>query len=149
MSSTRLKKIPGIDQAPFIGALLRMAHRKVVARLLEALAARGLGDINPAHFGLFLYPPIDGMRPTDLAKRLGTSKQALNHLVGQLEKLGYLERRRDTAGRAGVYLTERGWLVVESNVATMRQLEVDWQRQLGTRRFADIKAALRELTGLG
>ena len=45
------------------------------------------------------------------------------------------------------YLTEQGWLVLESNVATMCALEEDWQRQLGEQRFSVLKAALRELTG--
>jgi DNA-binding MarR family transcriptional regulator len=148
MSSARLKRIPGIEEAPYIGALLRLAHQEAISRLLKALADRGLGDINQAYFGLFQYPPIDGMRPIDLAKRLGMSKQALNHLLGQLEKLGYLQRRHEQPnGHAAVYLTERGWLVVESNIATMRQLEADWQRKLGKERFADLKAALKELSG--
>ena len=148
MSSVRLKRIPGIKDAPYIGALLRLAHQEGRSRLLQALAERGLGDINQAHFGLFQYPPIDGMRPTDLAGRLGISKQALNHLLGQLEKLGYLRRRREPGnGHTAVYLTERGWLVLESNVATSRQLEVDWQRQLGKQRFVALKSALQELTG--
>ena len=148
MSSLRHKRIPGIEKAPYIGALLRLAHQEVLSRLLKALADRGLGDINQAYFGLFQYPPIDGMRPIDLAKRLGISKQALNHLLGQLERLGYLQRRHEQPnGHAAVYLTERGWLVVESNVATMRQIESDWQQQLGKKRFADLKAALKELTG--
>jgi DNA-binding MarR family transcriptional regulator len=150
MSSPRLKRIPGIEDVPYIGALLRMAHQVVLSRLLEALADRGLGDINQAYIGLFQYPPIDGMRPIDLAKRLDMSKQALNHLLGQLEKLGYLQRRHDQpSGHAAIYLTERGWLVVESNLATVRQLEADWQRQLGKQRFADLKAALKELLGTG
>ena len=149
MSSARLKKIPGVEHAPYIGALLRMTHQKVMARLLQALADRGLGDINQAYFGLFQYPPIDGMRPIDLAKRLGVSKQALNHLLGQLEKLGYLQRRHEQPnGHAAVYLTERGWLVVESNVATMRRLEADWQQRLGKERFTSLKAALKELSGV-
>jgi len=116
--------------------------------MFRALAKGGLGDINPAHFGLFQYPPIAGMRPTDVAKRLGMSKQAVNHLLGQLEKLGYLQRRREPGHRhTAVYLTERGWLVLQSNVATMRQLEADWRHQLGKQRFAYLKAALQELTG--
>lgn len=149
MSSTRLKKIPGYEDVPYVGALLRMAHQEARTRLLAALAERGFEDINQAHFGLFQYPPIDGLRPIDLSKRLGMSKQALNHLLGQLEKLGYLERRRaQPNGSATVHLTERGWLVLESNVATMRQLEVDWQRKLGKQRFAELKAMLKELTGV-
>lgn len=141
-------KIPGVEDAPYIGALLRLAHRQVRSRLLQALAERGLGDINEAYFSLFQYPPIDGMRPAALAKHLGMSKQALNHLLGQLEKLGYLERRREAGdAHTTVHLTDRGWLVVESNVATIRELEAEWSRQLGKRRFADLKAALQELTG--
>jgi DNA-binding MarR family transcriptional regulator len=150
LSSARTKKIPGLEQAPYVGALLRLAHQIVRSRLLEALAEQGLGDINEAYFGLFRYPPIDGMRPAVLAKHLGASKQALNHLLGQLERLGYLERRREDGSRSTtVHLTERGWRVVESNVTTIRELEADWERQLGKRRFADFKAMLRELTGFG
>lgn len=142
-----MKKIPGIEEVPYVGALLRMAHQEARTRLLAALAERGFGDINQAHFGLFQYPPIDGMRPIDLAKRLAMSKQALNHLLGQLEKFGYLERRRELPnGPATVHLTERGWLVLESNVATMRQLEADWQKKLGKQRFSDLKGMLKELT---
>jgi DNA-binding MarR family transcriptional regulator len=148
MSSAREKDIPGIEKAPYVGALLRLAHREVRSRLLQALADRGLGDINEAYFSLFQYPPIDGMRPAALAKHLGISKQALNHLLGQLEKLDYLERHRESENRnTTIRLTERGWKVVESNVATMNQIEADWQRRLGKRRFADLKAALRELSG--
>lgn len=149
MSSARVKKISGIEKAPYVGALLRLAHREVRARLLQALAERGLGEINEAYFSLFQYPPVDGMQPAALAKHLGISKQALNHLLGQLEKLGYLERKRERGYRhTTIRLTERGWHVVESNVSTMNQIEEDWQRQLGKQRFADLKAALRELSGI-
>jgi len=148
MSSTRLKKIPGISEAPYIGALLRLAHQVARSRLLQALAERGLADINEAYSSLFQYPPIDGMRPSALAKRLGISKQALNHLLGQLEKLGYLKRRCEGGtGHVVVRFTERGWRVIETNIAAVRQLEADWQRQLGKQRFTNFKETLRELTG--
>jgi len=150
MSSARFKRIPGIENAPYIGALLRLAHQEGRRRMLQALAERGLDDINQAHFLVLQYPPPEGDRPSDLAKRHGVSKQAINHLLGQLEKLGYLERRRERGnGHASVHLTDRGWMVLESNVATMQRLEADWERQLGKRRFAELKWALRELTGFG
>ena len=150
MSSAQVKKIPGIAEAPYIGALLRLAHQVVRSRLLQALAERGLADINEAYFSLFQYPSIDGMRPSAVAKRLGISKQALNHLLGQLEKLGYLKRRYESeGGHVVVRLTERGWRVIETNIAAVRQLEADWQRQLGKQRFTSLKEALRELTASG
>ncbi len=149
MSSPRLQRVPGVAGAPYVGALLRLAHQAARARLLQGLAERGLDDINEAHFSLFQYPGCDGLRPGALAKQLGVSKQALNHLLGQLERLGYLERRRaPESGHTLIHYTERGWLVFESNIATIRQLEAAWQRQLGKQRFADLKQALRELTGM-
>ena len=150
MSSARLNKIPGIAEAPYIGALLRLAHQVVRSRLLQTLADRGHADINEAYFSLFQYPAIDGLRPSALAKRLGISRQALNHLLGQLEKLGYLKRRCEGgAGHVVVRFTERGWHVAETNIAAVRQLEADWQRQLDKQRFTDLKEALRELTASG
>jgi len=148
MSSDRLKKIPGSADAPYIGALLRLAYQVARSYMLKALAGEGLGDINEAYSSLFQYPSIDGMRPSALAKRLGISKQALNHLLGQLEKLGYLKRCDEGgAGRVVVRYTERGWRVIETNVAAIRQLEAEWRRQLGAQRFTVLKQALRDLTG--
>ena len=146
MSSTDGSRIPGLDQAPYIGALLRLGLQMARDRIAQALNDRGLGDINQAYAPLFQYPPIDGMRPSDLAKRLAISKQALNHILGQVEKLGYIERRTEGRG-AAVYFTERGWLVLETIVATMQQLEAAWQAQIGKRRFSELKTTLKELTG--
>ena len=88
------------------------------------------------------------MRPADLAKRLGVSKQALNHLLGQLEKLRYLQRRREQGnGHIAIYFTKRGWLVLESTIATMRQLESDWQCMLGQRWVSTKKVESSRQTG--
>ena len=71
----------------------------------------------------------------------------LNHILGQLEKAGGPQLRREQGnGHIAIYFTKRGW-PLESTIATMRQLEADWQCKLGQRRFADLKEALRELTG--
>jgi lauroyl/myristoyl acyltransferase len=73
-----------------------------------------------------------------------------NHLLGQLKRLGYLKRRCEGgAGHVAVRFTERGWRVIETNLAAVRKLEADWQRQLRKQRFANLKEALRELTGFG
>lgn len=148
MSSANAGRVSGLDQAPYIGALLRLALQAARARAAQALNERGLGDINQAYAALFQYPPIDGMRPSDLAKRLGISKQALNHILGQVEKLGYIERRSERGSRgSAVYFTKRGWLVLDTIVTAMRDLESAWRAQLGKRRFAELKTTLKELTG--
>lgn len=148
MSSAGARREGVVDPAPSIGALLRLAQQQARARAAQALSDHGLDDINPAYAALFQYPPIDGMRPSDLARRLGVSKQALNHILGQVEKLGYVERRSAPASRgASVHFTDRGWRVLDTIIAAMRELEAAWRLQIGERRFDDLKATLKELTG--
>lgn len=141
-----IREVPGFEQAPFIGALLRLVHQKARSRVLVTLAERGLGDITQTYFGLFQYPGADGMRPSDIARRLGISKQALNHLVGQLERLGYVERRHEPGGtHTTLRYTDRGWRVLETSIETMQGLEDEWQNLLGEGRFSALKETLKVL----
>src|SRR4029453_13126668 len=80
---------------PLIGALLRMPWEEVQRRMLERLHERGFDDLDAARLNVFQYPGPQGARPSDLAARLRISKQALNYLLGELERLDYLERRPD------------------------------------------------------
>src|SRR4029434_8845321 len=80
---------------PLIGALLRMPWEAVQRRMLERLHERGFDDLDTPHLNVFQYPGPQGARPSELAARLRMSKQALGYLLGELERLGYLERRPD------------------------------------------------------
>src|SRR5512132_2988050 len=82
---------------PLIGALLRMPWEAVQRRMLERLHEQGFDDLDAAHVNVFQYPGPQGARPSELAARLRVSKQALNYLLRELERLGYLERRADPA----------------------------------------------------
>ncbi len=69
----------------------------------------------------------------------------LNHILGQVEKLETAPRPGKPAHRC--ISPSVGGLVLEIIIATMRQLEVDWQRRIGKRRFAELRATLKEFTG--
>jgi DNA-binding MarR family transcriptional regulator len=110
---------------------------------LEQLHRAGYVDIGPAHLAVFQYPPPDGHRPTDLAVELGVSKQALNYLLAQLEAHGYLVR----PGRAdaGIKLTRRGWRLSEAARTAVSQVEREWSRRLGSKRYTLFRQSLSEL----
>ncbi|MGH7034449.1 MAG: MarR family winged helix-turn-helix transcriptional regulator [Stellaceae bacterium] len=145
-NSERGNPSAALARAPFIGALLRHAFIAAQARTLEVLAARGFTDLNEAHLNVFRFPPPDGMRPSELAKRAAMTKQAMNYLLGQLERMGYLERRAArSADRRLVHLTPKGWRVIEANLEAIQALERDWAAALGQKCFADLVAALRVL----
>src|SRR6266568_4186685 len=95
---------------PLIGALLRMPWEAVQQHMLERLHERGFSDFDAAYLNVFQYPGPQGARPSELAIRLRISKQALNYLLRQLERLGYLERRPDPDDLRSkrVALTPRG-----------------------------------------
>src|SRR5262245_19831035 len=95
---------------PLIGALLRLPFEEVRRRLLERLHEQGFDDLELAHLNVLQYPGPQRARPSELAARLQMSKQALNYLLGQLERLGYLERHADPDDLRSkrIVLTERG-----------------------------------------
>jgi DNA-binding MarR family transcriptional regulator len=119
----------------------------VQRRMLELLHERGFDDLDAAHLNVFQYPGPQGARPSELAARLRITKQALNYLLGELERLGYLERRPDPDDLRSkrIVLTPRGTsaiLVIRDAVAEM---EIVWSKRLGPKRFAQLRRLLVEL----
>src|SRR5919108_5986918 len=94
-SSSHFTKREDEQPPPLIGALLRIPWEAVQRHMLARLHERGFDDLDAAHLNVFQYPGPHGARPSELATRLRISKQALNYLLGQLERLGYLERQPD------------------------------------------------------
>ena len=132
---------------PLIGALLRMPWDAVQRRMLERLRERGFADLDAAHLNVFQYPGPQGARPSELAARLRISKQALNYLLGELERLGYLKRRPDPDDLRSkrVSLTPRGASAITVIREAVAEMELTWAQQLGPKRFAQLRTLLLDL----
>jgi len=115
--------------------------------MLERLHERGFDDLDAAHLNVFQYPGPQGARPSELAGRLGVSKQALNYLLGELERTGYVERQPhpDDQRSKRIALTDRGTAAVGVIRDAVGEVEAAWARQLGADRFAQLRALLAEL----
>jgi DNA-binding MarR family transcriptional regulator len=124
-----------------------MPWEAVQRRMLAALHERGFDDLDAAHLNVFQYPGPEGARPSELAARLRISKQALNYLLGELERSGYLERRPDPDDLRSkrVALSPRGASAVGVIREAVGELEVEWAKQLGEGRFEELRSLLREL----
>ncbi|HVU77979.1 MAG TPA: MarR family transcriptional regulator [Gaiellaceae bacterium] len=133
-----------------IGALLRMPVDVVHRQMFERLHEHGFTDFDPAHLILFQWPGPDDTRPSELAARLQISKQALNYLLGQLEQLGYLERRPDPHDQRGkrITVTKRGRAAIRVMRGAVDEIERAWAEQLGSERFAQLKTLLLTLNQL-
>jgi DNA-binding MarR family transcriptional regulator len=124
-----------------------MPWEAVQRRMLAALHEHGFDDLDAAHVNVFQYPGPEGARPSELAARLRISKQALNYLLGELERSGYLERRPDPDDLRSkrVALSPRGVSAVGVIREAVGELEVEWAQQLGEQRFDALRTLLREL----
>jgi len=130
-----------------IGALMRLPWEAVHRRMLQALRENGFGEIDGPRLAVLLWPGPDGMRPSDLAARMKVTKQALNYLLGDLERLGYLERHPDPEDRRArrIALTDRGRELVPVIRGAVSSTERDWAASLGEARFEQLRELLAEL----
>ncbi len=141
---------PSGEPNRYIGATIRVVWQWVRDQIYAGVVAGGYEDLNAAHVGLWRYPGLDGLRPSELADRIGITKQSVNDLLGHLERQGYLQRVPDPSdGRARVIrLTSRGrrleqTIYSQAQAAQMRIAEI-----LGPRRFNHFHSSLELLTEL-
>jgi len=132
---------------PSVGALLRRPSVVVRHEVMTSLHEAGFSDVLPAHLGVFQHPGPDGQRPGVLAARTQASKQAMNHLLHQLEAGGYLTRESHPDDRRTrvVRLTERGWAAVGVIEEAVSRLEGEWYRALGDDVYQSLSEALAQL----
>lgn len=135
---------------PLIGALLRMPWERVRERMLAGLHERGYTDLIAAHLNVLQYPGPDNTRPSELAARTRTSKQALNYLLGQLEQLGYLVREDDGEDLRSkrIKLTRRGHRAMKAIRAIVSEVEAEWEHELGHESFGQLRSLLQQLTNV-
>jgi DNA-binding MarR family transcriptional regulator len=151
-SSSRFTKLA--EEQPFgpplIGALLRTPWEAVQRHMLERLHERGFSDFDAAYLTVFQYPGPQGARPSELAARLRITKQALNYLLRELERLDYLERRPDPEDLRSkrIALTARGKAAINVIREAVAETETSWAEQLGPKRFAQLSNLLHDLNHL-
>jgi DNA-binding MarR family transcriptional regulator len=136
------------DPSPYVGALLRVVWQWVREQLYAGVVAAGFDDLNAAHVGLWRYPGLEGLRPSQLANRVGITKQSVNDLLGHLEQHGYLLREPDSAdGRVRVIrLTPKGRRLQQTIYAAAGAAQQKIEDILGPRRFAQLHSSLELLT---
>jgi len=70
----------------------------------------------------------------------GSAKRALHYLLGELERLGRLERRPDPNDLRStrVALTRRGTAAIGVIRDAVAEIETHWTQRLGAKRFAQL-----------
>lgn len=126
-----------------LGQLLLRAARLYDQEARRRVAAAG-GELRPAWARLFPHIDWEGTRVTDLAARVGATKQAVGQTVAELEAAGLVVRRPDDDdGRARLVLfTAKGRRAMVHGLGVLRDLERDFEGAVGARALGALKQSL-------
>jgi len=122
------------------------------ARLLNEDAIARVRDrtgqpVRVAHTALLPHVDLEGTRLTELARRVGVSKQAVGQLVDELEEMGQLERVPDPDDSRAklVRFSKRGRKGLLDGLAVLGELEAELVAAVGKPRVAELHDTLAEI----
>ncbi|WP_328723696.1 MarR family transcriptional regulator [Streptomyces sp. NBC_00247] len=124
-----------------------MSFQLVLAEFVRRLEAAGHTDLRPVHGMVFQVLRASGATSSELADRLGVTKQAAGQIVDDLEKRGYVERHPHPAGgrRRLVVLTAKA----REHLAAAGHVLHDLEAQLSDRLHASgLRVPRAELAAL-
>jgi DNA-binding MarR family transcriptional regulator len=134
-----------------VGQLLMKAGRLVDEQALRMIRQDARAPpVRPAHTRLFPHIAPEGIRLTELAERLGVTKQAVQPLVADLEHWGMVELAPDPSdGRARlVRWTPAGLQALVHGLGVLAELEDRLRTEVGAERWTELHAALQVITDL-
>ena len=130
---------------------LLLGFRVLIDDLHTELARQGHPDVRPVHGFALQAIGREGTTAAELGRRLGVSKQAAAKTVESLERIGYVERRADTADarRKLVVPTQRGVDCLVRSARIFDDLRARWARTIGAKRLRALEDDLRKVTPEG
>ena len=127
---------------------------KVLGLLFEQARQVILGDgpdsLRPSQFRVIdAVPPDGGITVSELAERVGMTKQGIGQFVTQLTEAGYLVTEATAEDRRMriVRRTRVGSETTQQLAGSLRELEQHWAARVGQRRYREFRAILDEIAG--
>jgi DNA-binding MarR family transcriptional regulator len=127
-----------------LGLLLLEAFRWFDDGLLASLKELGWQDISPAQSLVLTYLAADGMRISELARRLGVSRQAAQKSVTELEQAKMVVTEVDPSNSSAkiVSLTKLGETNVAAAFEVFAQIEQKLSKRIGDSKVAKMRKTL-------
>src|SRR3954447_9074442 len=124
---------------------------QLMREIRDTFAAEDWGGLRQSHLRLLSAVPREGISVTELASRLGMTKQGCGQFVTQLRGRGHLDvvRQPDDGRLRIVVRTALGDRTVKAANARILRIERSWSRRVGPRRYPAFRAVLGEIAGGG
>jgi DNA-binding MarR family transcriptional regulator len=127
--------------------MLFRATNAMNAELTSRLRARGWTGFQPSFPRLLSQIDTGATSISEVARRLGTSRQALSQLARSVEQAGFIERiPHPTDGRSVVLRqTRNGLRSLVDVLDALDEIESEYAVQIGEGEFAELKQRMAEL----
>jgi DNA-binding MarR family transcriptional regulator len=148
--STFKKKLDAAKKASTAHLLIKCSRLLNDRAIASFPPSKGTANLRAAHLALF--PHIDlgeGTRLTELAARLGITKQAVGQLVDDLEAEGMVDRVPDPNDQRAkrVIFTNAGKTSILEGLQHLKSLEPELNRALGREVVESLHSSLLALHG--
>lgn len=122
----------------------RLVNERAIARVNEEPQAI---QLRKSHTNLFPHLDFEGVRITELARRLDISKQAVSQTIAELELMDVVETLPDPSdGRARLArFTDKGKVAILQGLSVLREIETEMERSIGVSKFEALHDALLAL----
>lgn len=148
LNRTAMSSAPEPTTPPFtVGSMLRSAWTELIDEVFGQLAAAGFEGLRPVHRPILRDLLTSNLRPSELAARLGLSKQAANDLVREFEAKGYITLQPDPDdGRAKrIVATDRGRQASKTAQEASNAVSRRWTELVGEERYAVFEEVLHTI----
>ncbi len=128
-----------VQAGMLMGILLR--------EIQETFAEEEGAGLRMSHLRVLTCVPDDGVSVTELADRVGMTKQGCGQFVTQLVASGHLQIGPDRGDRRVrlVCRTALGDQTIADATARIHRIEDDWASQVGPRRYGTFRKVLHQL----
>jgi DNA-binding MarR family transcriptional regulator len=135
---------PAAGLGPLLFACARLLDEVAQAQVNREAGRRLL---TPALVRLLPHFSREGIRPTELARRVDVTKQAVGQALGELQRLGFVEIVADPAdGRARlVRLTASGEAAYGHGHDVLAFYEAELAKRIGARQVRAVRAGLSQM----
>lgn len=129
-----------------MGRLLLEAFDWFDRSLLASLKEQGWPELSHSQSMVMAYVGNEGIRISELARRLGVSRQAAQKSVKELERLKLLRTAVDPTNSSAktVVLTTRGKANVAAAMSAFSEIETRLARRIGDSELASMRTTLEK-----
>jgi DNA-binding MarR family transcriptional regulator len=124
----------------------RLANEVALSRVAAAAPAGG-PRVRAAHTALFPHLDFEGIRLTDLAAKVGVTKQAVGQLVDDLAALGLVERVSDPDDSRAkrIRFSRRGHAALMHGLGVLVAIQEGLGAAVGARRMRELHKTLTQV----